>query len=72
MVGIRSNVVVPGFMETEMSKTLTEEQKELIYNRTSLKSATSLDSVSAMVAFLLSEKSNSITGQNLHVDSGTL
>ncbi len=71
-VGVRSNVVVPGFMETEMSKTLTEEQKELIYNRTSLKSATSLDSVSAMVSFLLSEKSISITGQNLHVDSGTL
>ena len=71
-LGIRSNVVVPGFMETAMSSTLTEEQKDRIYKRTSLKSATSIDSVAETVAFLLSEKSGSITGQNIHVDNGTI
>lgn len=71
-LGIRSNVVVPGFMETAMSATLTDEQKNRIYKRTSLKAATSVDSVAATVAFLLSDKACSITGQNVHVDNGTI
>ena len=55
-----------------MSSTLTSEQKERIYNRTSLKSATSVRSVAETVAFLLSEKAFSITGQNIYVDNGTI
>jgi 3-oxoacyl-[acyl-carrier protein] reductase len=71
-LGIRSNVVVPGFMETAMSATLTESQKDRIYKRTSLKAATSVTSVAETVAFLLSDKASSITGQNIHVDNGTI
>lgn len=71
-LGIRSNVVVPGFMETAMSSTLTDEQKDRIYKRTSLKQATSVSSVAETVAFILSEKASSITGQNIHVDAGTI
>lgn len=70
--GIRSNVVVPGFMETAMSATLTDSQKDRIYKRTSLKAATDIRSVAETVAFLLSEKACSITGQNIHVDNGTI
>ncbi len=70
--GIRSNVVVPGFMPTEMSAKLSAEQMQRIYNRTSLKTATTTQSVAATVAFLLSEQAHSITGQNIHVDSGTI
>lgn len=71
-LGIRSNVVVPGFMETAMSESLSSEQKDRIYKRTSLKRPTDIFSVAEMVAFLLSEKAVSITGQNIHVDSGTI
>lgn len=71
-LGIRSNVVVPGFMETAMSSTLTDEQKDRIYKRTSLKQATSVNSVAETVAFILSDKASSITGQNIHVDAGTI
>lgn len=71
-LGIRSNCLVAGFMETEMSSTLTEEQKNRIYKRTSLKKATEVESVAETIAFLLSEKAQSITGQNIHVDSGTI
>jgi len=71
-LGIRSNVVVPGFMETAMSATLSQEQKDRIYKRTSLKQATNVNSVAEMVAFLVSEKANSITGQNIFVDNGTI
>lgn len=69
---IRSNCLVAGFMETEMSSTLDDEKKNRIYNRTSLKKATEKESVAEMVAFLLSDKAKSITGQNIHVDSGTI
>jgi len=70
--GIRSNCVVSGFMETEMSSTLDGDLKEKIKNRTSLKSLTNLTSVANTVEFLISDKSSSITGQLLHVDSGTI
>ena len=69
---IRSNCVVPGFMETEMSARLDENQKERIYNRTALKEPTSLESVAQTILFLLSEQSQSITGQNVFVDAGTI
>ena len=71
-LGIRSNVVVPGFMETSMSSTLTDEQKDRIYKRTSLKKPTCIRSVAETVSFILSDKAASITGQNIHVDSGTI
>lgn len=70
--GIRSNIVVPGFMDTAMSATLSAEQKARIYKRTALKSDTKIESVAATVAFLLSEGACSITGQNIHVDNGTI
>lgn len=71
-LGIRSNIVVPGFMETTMSESLSDDQKSRIYQRTSLKMPTSLESVAETVAFLLSDKAVSITGQNIHVDAGTI
>jgi 3-oxoacyl-[acyl-carrier protein] reductase len=70
--GIRSNCLVAGFMETEMSSSLDEELRSKIFNRTSLKKPTSLDSVSNTVEFLISDKSESITGQLINVDSGTI
>ena len=70
--GVRSNCLVAGFMETAMSSTLSEDQKNRIYKRTSLKKPTEIKSVAATVAFLLSEKATSITGQNIHVDAGTI
>ena len=70
--GIRSNCVAPGFMETAISSSLTEEQKYKIYQRTSLKKATSVESVASMVVFLLSEESKSITGTVVNVDNGTV
>ncbi|MCB9222324.1 MAG: SDR family oxidoreductase [Ignavibacteria bacterium] len=70
--GIRSNCVVAGFMETDMSSDLTKEQKERIYKRTALKKAVELESVANTIIFLLSEDSKSITGQNIFIDNGTI
>lgn len=70
--GIRSNCVVSGFMDTNMSSSINDELKNKIKNRTSLRSLTDINSVSNTVEFLLSNKSLSITGQLINVDSGTI
>jgi len=70
--GIRSNCLVAGFMETEMSSTLSDNQKNRIYQRTSMKQPVDVNSVAETIRFLLSDESNSITGQNIHVDKGTI
>lgn len=69
---IRSNCVVPGFMETAMAQGLSQEQRDRIYRRTALNSATDPQSVAATIEFLLSEVSTSVTGQNFVVDCGTI
>ena len=71
-MGIRTNCLVVGFMETDMNSSLSEDQKNRIYRRTSLKQPVDLESVAETVSFLLSKKSGSITGQNIFIDSGTI
>ena len=69
---IRSNVVCPGFMDTEMSATLSTDQKNRIFNRNSMKKPVEVDAVASSVLFLLGDSSKGITGQILHVDNGTI
>lgn len=69
--GIRSNCVSPGFMETSMSSSLSLEQRQKIYRRTSLGTSVDIFSVASAVSFLLdSERSASITGTVFDVDGG--
>ena len=70
--GVRSNCIVAGFMETEMSSALSDNQRNRIYKRTSLKKPVVMSSVAETTRFLLSNEANSITGQNIHVDNGTI
>jgi 3-oxoacyl-[acyl-carrier protein] reductase len=55
-----------------MSSNLTNEQKQRIYNRTSLKKETDKNSVVDTIKFLISDNSKSVTGQNIFVDCGTI
>lgn len=71
-LGIRSNIICPGFMDTDMSAALSDEQKVRIFNRNSLKKPVEVESVSNAVFFLLSDSSEGITGQITHVDNGTI
>ncbi len=70
--GIRSNVVCPGFMATDMSAKLDDEQQNKIFSRNSMGKLIDIDSVASTVEFLLSDRSGSITGQVIHTDNGTI
>lgn len=71
-IGIRSNIVCPGFMDTNMSSSLNDEQRNKIFKRNSRQKELTTDEVSSTVKFLISEDSSGITGQIIHVDNGTI
>lgn len=68
--GIRSNCVVPGYMETEMTSRVASDTKDKIHRRSALRRATAVESVAATIVFLLGGDSQSITGQEIVVDAG--
>lgn len=67
---IRSNCVAPGFIESDMTQELTEEQKEKMFSKIPLGKIGSAKDVANAVAFLLSDDSSYITGHTLHVNGG--
>jgi 3-oxoacyl-[acyl-carrier protein] reductase len=67
---INVNCVAPGFVETEMTAQLTEEQRNAFLNVIPLKRPSKPEEVAGVVAFLASEKANYITGQVLCIDGG--
>ena len=70
--GIRSNIVCPGFMDTNMSNSLNDEQRNKIFKRNSRQKELTTAEVSSTVKFLISDESSGITGQTIHVDNGTI
>ncbi|MFK7808167.1 MAG: SDR family NAD(P)-dependent oxidoreductase [Saprospiraceae bacterium] len=69
--GIRSNCIVAGFMETEMSAAYTTEERNRIFKRTALKKPVAVASVVNAIDYLMQE-SCAVTGQNLFVDNGAI
>jgi 3-oxoacyl-[acyl-carrier protein] reductase len=70
-MGVNVNSVAPGFVDTEMTQGLGDEEREKIARRSALKRLTGADDVADAVEFLLSDKARSITGTVLTVDSGS-
>jgi 3-oxoacyl-[acyl-carrier protein] reductase len=68
--GIRSNAVLPGFLETEMSQSLDLEKRNRIVGRTALKRLGAAQDVAGVVSFLLSEQARYVTGTEIVVDGG--
>ena len=67
---IRINCVAPGYIETEMTAQLSEDVKDLLKAQIPMKAIGHPEQVAHCVSFLLSEKSNYMTGQTLHVNGG--
>ncbi|WP_340678793.1 3-oxoacyl-ACP reductase FabG [Paraglaciecola sp.] len=68
--GITVNVVAPGFIDTDMTKSLTDEQKTAIFSDIPANRLGLPEEIASAVAFLASNEAAYITGETLHVNGG--
>jgi len=68
--GITVNAIAPGFIKTDMTDSLPEEQKEFLANQIPLGRLGTVDEIAESVLFLAGESSGYITAQTLHVNGG--
>lgn len=68
--GVRVNAIAPGFIETPMTKTLTDEVKEAYLNQIPLNKFGQPQDIAKACLFLASNDSSYITGQILSVNGG--
>lgn len=68
--GITVNTVSPGFIDTDMTQSLTDEQKEAIFAQVPANRLGKPEEIANAVAFLASDSAAYITGETLHVNGG--
>ena len=67
---ITSNVVAPGFIETDMTTFLSDAEKQEVSKNIPMKRFGSVEDVAKCIVFLASDEANYITGQTISVDGG--
>jgi 3-oxoacyl-[acyl-carrier protein] reductase len=70
-LGITVNAIAPGFIATEMTDEMSEQEREKIARRSALKRTAEPIDVARSVEFLLGEGGRNITGTVITVDAGT-
>jgi 3-oxoacyl-[acyl-carrier protein] reductase len=70
--GITVNCVAPGFIDTDMTRELPEEQRQALLQHIPAGRLGQAEEIAAAVAFLASPKAAYITGETLHVNGGML
>jgi 3-oxoacyl-[acyl-carrier protein] reductase len=68
--GITVNAVAPGFIDTDMTRTLSEEQRTALTSQVPMARLGSVDDIAAAVLFLCSPGASYVTGETLHVNGG--
>ena len=68
--GITVNAVAPGFIETDMTDSLPDDQKEALAGQIPMGRLGTTDEVAQAVLFLAGESGSYITGQTIHVNGG--
>ena len=68
--GITVNAVAPGFIDTDMTKALSDEHKQLLLNQIPLARLGQPEEIAAAVAFLASPEAGYITGETISVNGG--
>jgi len=68
--GITVNAVAPGFIDTDMTKSLSEEQRAALAGRIPMERLGAAEDVASAVLFLASPQAGYITGETLHVNGG--
>ena len=68
--GITVNAIAPGFVDTELTKSLSEDQRQRIAGRSALRRLPEADDVARMVEYLLGDGGRNVTGSVLTIDAG--
>lgn len=71
-MGVTVNSVAPGFVDTDMTHAMGDEQRERIVRRSALRRLVSVDDVAGAVEYLLSDGAKNITGTTITVDAGSI
>jgi len=71
-LGITVNAVAPGFLASEMTHGLDDEQRKQIMRRTALRRLADVDDVANAVEYLLGDKARNVSGTILTVDAGAI
>jgi len=69
-LGVTVNAVAPGFLATEMTHSLGDEQREQIVRRSALRRLADVEDVANAVEYLLGDKACNISGTVLTIDAG--
>lgn len=64
------NCVAPGFIDTDMTRELTDDQRELMLGQIPLGRLGQPEEIAALVGFLCSDVAGYITGETLHINGG--
>jgi len=68
--GITANVIAPGFIDTDMTRALSQEQRAQLMTQIPLGRLGQADDIAAAVVFLASPAASYITGETLNVNGG--
>jgi len=68
--GITVNAVAPGFIDTDMTRALPEEQRDALLEQIALGKLGTVEDVASAVVFLASADAAYITGETIHVNGG--
>jgi 3-oxoacyl-[acyl-carrier protein] reductase len=69
-LGITVNAIAPGFVDTELTQSLSHDQRKRIAGRSALRRLPEVDDVARMVEYLLGDGGRNITGSVLTIDAG--
>ncbi|HEU0148496.1 MAG TPA: SDR family NAD(P)-dependent oxidoreductase [Bradyrhizobium sp.] len=69
-VGITVNAIAPGFIATELTQSMGDDQQKRIASRSALRRLPETNDVAAMVEYLLGEGGRNVTGTVLTIDAG--
>ena len=70
-LGVNVNAVAPGFINTDMTQSLDDKQREQVARRSALRRLPEVEDVAGTVAFLLGDGAKNITGTVMTVDAGS-
>jgi 3-oxoacyl-[acyl-carrier protein] reductase len=69
-LGITVNAIAPGFIDTELTQSLSDDQRKRIASRSALRRLAESDDVARMVEYLLGDGGRNITGSVMTIDAG--